>query len=181
MQCFLILETFGSTIFVLKLVKKVIFIAAFLFSLQCKAQSGNESNSTNKKSNQSAVEILNEANKLAETNATKSMELATTALEKSIKQNDKTSEYHSYNTLGTLYFNIGNYSKAISYFTLAKDGFMSIKNEKGIKYSEKYLALALEKQTNYAEALKLKEESDKRSKYKTKDDYQKKEVRQSPP
>lgn len=150
--------------------QKLVFIAVILWSLQGFGQTGGVEKTTT----ESPVEILNQANKIAETDATKSMELATTALEKSIKQKDKTTEYFSYNTLGTLYYNIGNYSKSISYFALAKNGFTTINNEKGRKYSEKYLALALEKQKKYAEALKVKEEADKRSTYKSKDDYQKK-------
>ncbi|MFM9944122.1 MAG: tetratricopeptide repeat protein, partial [Bacteroidia bacterium] len=153
--------------------KKIIFISFVFLAVMGFGQSTTGKGGVDKPATESAVEILNEANKIAETNATKSMELATTALEKSIKQKDKTTEYFSYNTLGTLYYNIGNYSKAISYFTMAKNGFVTINNEKGMKYSEKYLALALEKQKKYAEALKVKEEADKRSSYKNKGDYQK--------
>lgn len=150
------------------------FIALVFLSVKSFAQSNTGKGLNEKPGSESPVEILNQANKVAETDATKSMQLATTALEKSIKQNDKTTEYFSYNTLGTLYFNIGNYSKAISYFTMASNGFATINNEKGRKYSEKYLALALEKQKKYAEALKVKEEADKRSSYKNKEDFQKK-------
>lgn len=154
--------------------KKLVFIALVLLCAKGFSQSNTSKTSPEKQTSETPMEILNEANKVAETNAPKSMELATTALEKSIKQNDKTTEYFSYNTLGTLYYNIGNYYKAISYFTMASNGFATINNEKGRKYSEKYLALALEKQKKYAEALKVKEEADKRSTYKSKDDYQKK-------
>lgn len=130
-------------------------------SLNAMAQSNTDKNSAEKTNSESPVMLLNEANKLAETNASKSMDLATKALEKSLKQKDKISEFHAYNTLGTLYFNIGNYGKAKEYFTRSFNGFTELKNKKGQAYAEKYLALSLEKLKEYEEALKLREVSSK--------------------
>ncbi len=127
--------------------------------VQSFGQSNTGKSSVEKQTSESPMDLINEANKVAETDATKSMQLATTALQKSITQKDKSAEYFSYNTLGTLYYNVGNYAKAADYFTRANNGFKIINNEKGRKYSEKYLALTLEKQKKYNEALKVNEEA----------------------
>ncbi len=92
--------------------------------------------------NKTAIQLVNEANSNAVSNPVKSMRLATEALDKSIKKGDKAAEYQSYNTLGTLYFNIGNYTKAAEYFKLASDGFASIGDTKNKAFADKYLAEA---------------------------------------
>lgn len=107
-------------------------------------------------------EVLNaEANRLITSNASRSMQLATEALNRSLMYKDRRNEYAAYNTLGTLYFNIGNYSKAYDYFTRARNGFSKSKDKKGLAYAQKYMVLSLEKQEKYDEALK---ENSKRSK-----------------
>ncbi len=90
--------------------------------------------------NKSAIQLVNDANTLAVTNPVLSMKLASEALNKSIFNSDKTAQYQSYNTLGTLYFNIGNYSRAAEYFKLASDGFAAITDDKSKAYADKYLA-----------------------------------------
>lgn len=108
------------------------------------------------------IELVNRANKLAETDAKQSMKLASEALEISLALKDKQGEYHAYNTLGTLYYNIGNYAKAVKYFNDAYIGFTSIRDEKGKVYAGKYLTLALEKQQKYEEALKIVNEEERK-------------------
>jgi tetratricopeptide (TPR) repeat protein len=152
-RCLSLLEFLQETL-------KITFVIVFiLITIQgfCQTSGGRENVTKKAKqvSSSTPMELVNEANKRSETDAAKSMELATTALERSLSQKDKKGEYYSYNTLGTLYYNIGNWAKAVQYFTLARNGFTSIKDEKGKSYSEKYLALALEKQKNYGEALKV--------------------------
>jgi len=90
--------------------------------------------------NKSAIQLVNDANTLAVNNPVLSMKLASEALNKSIFNSDKTAQYQSYNTLGTLYFNIGNYSRAAEYFKLASDGFAAITDDKSKAYADKYLA-----------------------------------------
>src|SRR5256885_1309441 len=108
--------------------KKIIFIALVFFSAKGFAQA-------EVKKPTSTLEVINEANKQAATNPSHSMQLATNALEKSIKEEDKTGECYSYNTLGSLYYNIGNFAKAADYFTKARDGFATLNNEKGRGYA----------------------------------------------
>ena len=64
-----------------------------------------------------AVSIINQANKEVIKNPTNAYKLASEALELSLSKKDKKSEAQAYNTLGTLYYNAGDYSKAITYFT----------------------------------------------------------------
>ncbi len=157
------MHPFLEPIFVLQSMQKTSFILLFLISFQAFSQS-----KTDDKTNELAhlgvpIDLLNQANKLAKSNPQKSMQLASTALERSISNKDKTTEYFAYITLGSLYYNIENYSKASEYFTKANAGFNAIKDEKGRKYSEKYLTLCLEKQKKYSEVLKMNEATLKRS------------------
>jgi len=152
--------------------RKFIFILLQLFALNLRAQVSSDKETKASKSNaSSAMEMIDEANKLSKTNASKSMLIASDALEKSLKVNDKTSEYYAYNTLGTLYYNIGNYTKASSYFSKARIGFLKIKDNQGLNYAEKYLALSLEKEQKYDEALLMNKSYDKNSANVKKKDY----------
>lgn len=116
---------------------------------------------TNTSAERSTMQILDEANKLASKNGTKSMTLALNALENSLKLNDKPGEYYAYTTLGSLYYNIGNYARATYYFTKARNGFTALNNEKGRLVAEKHLALSLEKESKYEEAIQLNESKEK--------------------
>lgn len=118
----------------------------------------------------SSMELINEANKISSKDATKSMELATKALKNSLNQKDKAGENYAYNTLGTLYYNIGNYAKSSEYFSQARDGFTIIKDEKGKSYAEKYLAQSLEKQKKYSEALAVNNAWTSNSAYRSKEE-----------
>ncbi len=140
--------------------KRILIIFLFLICFGTTG-SGQDKSSLFKKE-LTPVELVNKANKLAETDAKESMKLASEALEKSLEQKDKQGEYYAYNTLGTLYYNIGNYAKAVKYFNDAYNGFISIQDVKGKAYAGKYLALALEKQQKYEEALKVINEEERK-------------------
>ncbi|MCB9251971.1 MAG: histidine kinase [Flavobacteriales bacterium] len=115
-----------------------------------------------KNTSQTTIQMLNTANKMAGKNAEQSMKIALEALKKSLNEGDKRGEYYAYSTLGTLYFNIGNYSRASSYFKSARDGFKKIDEKKGLTYVEKYLTASLEKEKKFNEALVISNEADKR-------------------
>lgn len=111
----------------------------------------------------SNMKLLNEANKNASSDARVSMKQALEALEMSLKIGDKKGENYAYLTLGSLYYNIGNYSRASHYFRLAQSGFAALKLDKGLRAAEKQLALSLEKEQKYKEAITLQEQTVKRS------------------
>jgi two-component system LytT family sensor kinase len=156
----------------IKTLKKFLFILVQILAINLMAQQNPDKETKSSKANSSqTMKMIDEANKLSKTNATKSMQIATDALERSLKLDDKTSEYYSYNTLGTLYYNVGNFSKASSYFSKARAGFQKIKDSQGLTYAEKYLALSLEKERKYADALLVNESYDKNSAKSKKKDY----------
>jgi len=134
--------------------RAVLLISAFLIVLSGFAQINTDKNASTEKS---TMEILDEANKLSSKNASKSMKLALEALEYSLNIKDKPGEYYAYTTLGSLYYNIGNYARATYYFTKARNGFTTLNNEKGRLVAEKHLALSLEKENKYLEAIQLNE------------------------
>lgn len=90
-----------------------------------------------------AFELIDKSNENSVTNPNKSIRYATAAIEKSIKSNDVMGKSHGYLSLGSLYFNIGNYSKSAEYFQLAKDGFSVLGEENYSSLSDKYLKLSL--------------------------------------
>lgn len=90
----------------------------------------------------SAPELLTEANSNAAGSPLKSIQQAGKALEKSIESGDKRTQYQSYNTLGALYYNVGNFSAAAQYFRLASAGFAELKDAKSKALSDKYLAMS---------------------------------------
>jgi len=141
----------------------LVLLGFFGFSQTNTEERSNKSNST-KTSNQTVMQMLDNANKISSKDAGYSMKLALRALEKSLNEKDKQGEYYAYTTLGTLYYNIGNYSRATYYFKGARQGFLSIKDEKGLSYVEKHLALSLEKEKKYTEAIDLDEEKKSRKK-----------------
>ncbi|MBL7813317.1 MAG: histidine kinase [Bacteroidetes bacterium] len=155
----------GYPTFVLPLRIIVSILAAFLipFGL-CAQQAGGVSAapSSNKvipaspaKSGSSAIVLINNANKKALTSPAESATEATQALEVSIKTGDKTAEAYSYQTLGTLMYNSGNYASAIGYFNKAIPLFQTLKDNKGLTTSQKYLSLALENSNEYRQAAEV--------------------------
>lgn len=86
------------------------------------------------------VSKIDRANKTILSNPTESFELASEALLESKKRRDIRAEASAYNTLGTLYFNTGEFDKAISYFTKAEAIYKKIKDPKNEEYTLKYLA-----------------------------------------
>lgn len=87
---------------------------------------------------------LDEANKQVIKNPTTAFDLATEALELCYKSKDKKAEASAYNTLGTLYYNSGDYTKAVTYFNKAKTIYASVKDDKNEEYTLKYLAKSYE-------------------------------------
>ncbi len=152
---------------------KTSFILFFFISFSGFSQDKTDNNSNELQRLSVPIDLLNQANKLAKSNPQKSMQLASLALERSINEKDKTTEYFAYVTLGSLYYNIENYPKASDYFTKATSGFNVINNERGRKYSEKYLTLCLEKQKKYKEALKMNEVTLKRTSNSSKEEITK--------
>lgn len=100
---------------------------------------------TSEISSKSPAELVNLANSTALTSPVRSMSYATAALEKSIKEKDQRTQYQSYNSMGMLYFNSGNYAGAQQYFQLALDGFNALKDTKNAAYSARYLEMAKSK------------------------------------
>jgi two-component system LytT family sensor kinase len=154
-------------IFVLKLTRKQV-IAGFLIavcSLGLHAQNVQSNRldtaSAVELTGKTAVELVNLANSKAVISPVKSMSYVTAALEKSISNNDKRTQYTCYNTLGTLYFNSANYAAAVQYFQLAYDGFASLNDVKNKDYSSKYLNLAQKRLAQLRETEKFKTENKK--------------------
>lgn len=87
-----------------------------------------------------AASILNQANQQVLKNPTNAYKLASEALELSLSTKDKKSEAQTYNTLGTLYYNAGDYGKAITYFTKAQEIHKVVTDPKNEEYTLKYLA-----------------------------------------
>lgn len=87
---------------------------------------------------------LDEANKQALKNPSQAFDLATEALELSFETKNKKAEASAYNTLGTLYYNTGDYSQAVNYFTKAKTIYEKVTDTKNEEYALKYLAMSYE-------------------------------------
>ncbi|PCJ67673.1 MAG: hypothetical protein COA58_00625 [Bacteroidetes bacterium] len=87
---------------------------------------------------------IDNANKNVITNPEEAFNIASEALSESKKIKDKKAEASAYNTLGTLYYNTGQYNKAIDYFTLAKDLYATVDDIKSEEYTLKYLAKSFE-------------------------------------
>lgn len=121
-------------------------------------------------SNSSALDLVNKANTNAGSNPVKSMRYATAAVEKSINTRDESAKNHGYNSLGSLYYNIGNYGKALEYFRMASDGFAKLGDYKSKAISDKYILLS---NNRLAEANKVgKSKAEYKTKSKTsKSDY----------
>jgi two-component system LytT family sensor kinase len=92
----------------------------------------------------SALKKVDKANKEVISNPESAFVTATEALSLSIKSKDKKAEASSYNTLGTLYYNSGNYKKAIEYFLKAKSIYETVEDIKSKEYTLKYLAKSYE-------------------------------------
>jgi two-component system LytT family sensor kinase len=127
-------------------------ICALLFLILPASAAGQQGNGkfktdsvTTIDASRSAVDLINEANSVAISSPIKSNQLATAALEKSIAENDKGSQYRSYITLGTLYYNAANYVAAVRYFEMASAGFETLKDGKNKAYSDRYLSMARNK------------------------------------
>lgn len=93
----------------------------------------------------SAPFIINQANQKVIENPSEAYNLATEALEISLSTKDKKSEARSYNTLGTLYYNTGDYNKAITYFTKAQNIYKTVDDNKNEEYTLRHLAESYEK------------------------------------
>jgi two-component system LytT family sensor kinase len=92
----------------------------------------------------SPTEMVDKANKLVVTKPLDAFKLATDAAVISKKNKNKRVEANAYNTLGTLYYNAGEFTKAITYFTRAKNIYATITDEKSEEYSLKYLGKSYE-------------------------------------
>jgi hypothetical protein len=92
--------------------------------------------------NDNAFRLIDKSNENSVTNPRKSIRYATAAVEKGIKSKDLMAQSHGYLSLGSLYFNIGNYNKSTEYFQLAKDGFTKLGEENYTSLSDKYLKLS---------------------------------------
>jgi tetratricopeptide (TPR) repeat protein len=92
--------------------------------------------------NDNAFRLIDKSNENSITNPRKSIRYATAAVEKGIKSKDIMAQSHGYLSLGSLYFNIGNYNKSTEYFQLAKDGFTKLGEENYTSLSDKYLNLS---------------------------------------
>jgi two-component system LytT family sensor kinase len=92
----------------------------------------------------SPTEMVDKANKLVVTKPLDAFKLATAAAVISKKNKNKRVEANAYNTLGTLYYNAGEFTKAITYFTRAKNIYATITDEKSEEYSLKYLGKSYE-------------------------------------
>ncbi len=92
----------------------------------------------------SATQKVDEANKQVISNPSNAFSLAGEALELSYTTKDKKAEASAYNTLGTLYYNSGDFNKAVSYFNKAKSIYTSVKDAKNEEYTLKYLAKSYE-------------------------------------
>lgn len=95
-------------------------------------------------SSSQAFKKVDLANKEVLKNPVSAFTLATDALSLSIKTKNRKAEASAYNTLGTLYFNSGNYKKAIHYFLKAKNIYNKVKDKKNEEYTLKYLAKSYE-------------------------------------
>ena len=92
----------------------------------------------------SPSEMVDRANKLVVTRPLDAFELATNAVIASKANQDKRAEANAYNTLGTLYYNAGEFTKAITYFKKAKNIYATVSDEKSEEYSLKYLGKSYE-------------------------------------
>lgn len=97
-----------------------------------------------KKNYRNTMEMVDEANKLVVDKPLDAFQLATNAVVASKANNDKRAEANAYNTLGTLYYNAGEYTKAITYFTKAKNIYATVVDERSEEYSLKYLGQSYE-------------------------------------
>lgn len=98
--------------------------------------------------NDNAFRLIDKSNENSVTNPRKSIRYATAAVEKGIKSKDIMAQSHGYLSLGSLYFNIGNYNKSTEYFQLAKDGFTKLGEENYTSLSDKYLKLSTAQNTS---------------------------------
>ncbi len=89
-------------------------------------------------------QMVDQANKLVVEQPLDAFELATNAVLVSKTNNDKRAEANAYNTLGTLYYNAGEFTKAISYFTKAKTLYATVQDERSQEYTLKYLGKSYE-------------------------------------
>ncbi len=106
--------------------------------------------------NDNAFRLIDKSNENSVTNPRKSIRYATAAVEKGIKSKDIMAQSHGYLSLGSLYFNIGNYNKSTEYFQLAKDGFTKLGEENYTSLSDKYLKLSTVQNTSNIKFRKYK-------------------------
>jgi len=100
--------------------------------------------SKNRTDFKSPTEMVDEANKLVVTKPLDAFALATEAVATSKANKDKKGEANAYNTLGTLYYNAGEFTKAIEYFTKAKNIYATVDDEKSEEYTLKNLGRSYE-------------------------------------
>ncbi|MBT8326309.1 MAG: tetratricopeptide repeat protein, partial [Bacteroidia bacterium] len=111
----------------------------------------------------SPSEKLDDANKKVLTNPTEAFDLAGEALVLSKATKDRKAEASSYNTLGTLYYNAGDYNKAIEFFTKAKNIYSSVSDSKNEEYTLKYLGKSHEALNENETSLGYYEKAEKKS------------------
>jgi len=106
--------------------------------------------------NDNAFRLIDKSNENSVTNPRKSIRYATAAVEKGIKSKDIMAQSHGYLSLGSLYFNIGNYNKSTEYFQLAKEGFTKLGEENYTTLSDKYLKLSTDQNSSIRKNRKFK-------------------------
>ena len=123
------------------------FIALFLTAILCIGFT-NPSQAQNKLETKSVIvsptQKLDDANKKVISSPSEAFDLAGEALVLSKSKKDKKSEASAYNTLGTLYYNAGDYQKAIDFFTKAKNIYATTSDAKNEEYTLKYLGKSYE-------------------------------------
>ncbi|MBO6514939.1 MAG: histidine kinase [Bacteroidia bacterium] len=93
---------------------------------------------------QEMYELVNESNKLIQSNSNLALEKIEEALKISYDIDDRRGEAFSYQTLGVLQHQNGNYKNAIEYYSKANDIFLDIKDNLAYYKTIRYLAQAYE-------------------------------------
>jgi two-component system LytT family sensor kinase len=110
-----------------------------------------------------ATRLVDDANKKVISEPLDAFKLATDAVVQSKQQKDLRSEASAYNSLGTLYFNAGDYTKAIEYFNKAKVIYQKIKDEKSEEYTLKYLGKSYEAINDYKSSSSSYEQAEQKT------------------
>lgn len=98
-------------------------------------------------------EAINKANALVDSKPKEALDEVETALRLSYKTGSKRGEAYSYQTLGNIHFELGNYDKAIDYDKKALDEFKKLGDSKGEYLVYKHLASAQEAKGLNADAI----------------------------